>query len=761
MNAQTNHSTTETTLTSSFPIEGMTCASCVQRVERSLKKIDGVSNAVANLATEKVTVTYAPTKVHPAILQKAVADSGYKLIIEIPTLTSQQKKNFPSPEEILLTTKDQAYKSLTRELLLSASLTIPVASFSMLSMFESTMRFIPFTMQELNGIFLLLSSIVFFFGGKRFLRGCWQMAKHFSADMNTLIATGTSAAYFYSFFATVFPHWFISNNHAAETYFDTTTVIITLILFGRWLEARAKIKTNSAIHALIELQPKTASVIRNGEVEIISLDALQLHDMVLVRPGEKIPADGILTKGFSAVDESMLTGESIPMEKNIHAQVFGGTINKFGSFEFRVTATGTNTILAQIIRLVEEAQGSKAPIQTLADFIAAIFVPVVLGISLLTFFAWMYLPTEAIFSRALINVVAVLIIACPCALGLATPTAIIAGTGVGARNGILIRSGESLERAHKVSTIVFDKTGTLTEGQLTVTNVLSLHDIDERAMLSEIASVELQSEHPLAKPIVDFAKQQNVHFQKTTSFEISPGRGVKGTVNDAEIFVGNIAMMNENIIAIDENINSRFQQLSAEGKTVLFVARNGILVALIAVSDVLKPSSAEAIHELKSIGLNVLMLTGDNTITAQSIARQAEIENYVAEILPSEKSEIISSFQRQGKIVAMVGDGINDAPALAQADIGIAIGTGTDITAETADIVLLRGDIKSVAKAMKLSKQTMRIIKQNLFWAFIYNIISIPLAAMGLLTPVLAAGAMALSSVTVISNSLRLRKIKL
>ncbi|MBM4165583.1 MAG: copper-translocating P-type ATPase [Ignavibacteria bacterium] len=747
--------------TSSFHVEGMTCASCVHRVELSLKKIEGVSNAVANLATEKVTVTYEPTKVLPTMLQKVVEDSGYKLIVEIPSTTPHRIKTIHSAEEILLSSKDKAYKTLTNELLLSASLTIPVSLLSMLSMFENAMHFIPFTMQELNWISLVLSSMVFFFGGKRFLRGCWQTVKHFTADMNTLIAIGTSAAYFYSFFATVVPHWLFSNSHVAETYFDTTTIIITLILLGRWLESRAKIKTNLAIQSLIELQPKTASVIRNSIEQRISLDDVQLHDIVLVRPGEKIPADGILTKGFSTVDESMLTGESIPVEKNINAKVFGGTINKFGSFEFCVTATGTNSILAQIIRLVEEAQGSKAPIQSLADTIASIFVPVVLGISLITFLAWMYIPTEVIFSRALINVVAVLIIACPCALGLATPTAIISGTGVGARYGILIRSGESLELAHKASTIVFDKTGTLTEGKLTVTNIIPLHDIDEQTILSEIASLELQSEHPLAKPIVDVAKQQNVHFLKTTSFEISPGRGIKGTVNNIEILVGNAAMMNEHTIAINENVHSISLQLSSEGKTVLFVSRNGILASLVALSDEIKSSSREALRELKSIGLNVWMLTGDNSVTAQSIAHQAEIENVVAEILPLEKSQIISSLQQQGKIVAMVGDGINDAPALAQADIGIAIRTGTDIAAETADVVLLHGDLRSVAKAIKLSKQTMRIIKQNLFWAFIYNIISIPLAAMGLLTPILAAGAMALSSVTVVSNSLRLRKIKL
>jgi Cu+-exporting ATPase len=606
---------------------------------------------------------------------------------------------------------------------------------------------------------LILTAPVIFISGKRFYKIFWNNLKHFTADMNSLVAVGTGAAFSFSVLITLFPELILKAGEVPHVYFDTTVVIITLILMGKWLEAKAKSKTGSAIKKLIALKPKTA-LIKTAEGEkVIKIDDLIIGDIVIVKPGEKIPADGKIINGYSTVDESMLTGESFPVEKTSGSKIFGGAINRSGTFEFEVTAIGKDSVLGKIITLVEEAQGSKAPIQKLADKVAAIFVPIVIVIAILTFIFWIILGGENSFTVALINFVAVLIIACPCAMGLATPTALIVGIGKGAENGILIKDGEHLELAHKIKTVLFDKTGTITEGKPVVSKIIT-NGYDENELLKFAASLEKRSEHPLAVAIVKYADTKGITIPDPIEFESTTGFGLIGKVEDKRIIIGNKNFLSNHNVTLN-HFEEKAYELSSEGKTVVYIAIAGKTLGIIAIEDPVKNTSADAIQKLKSLNIKTIMITGDNKRSAGHIAEQLGIDEYEAEVLPEDKSNQIAKYQKQGEIIAMVGDGINDAPALAQANVGIAIGTGTDVAIETGDIVLMKGDLMGVVNAIKLSKATIKTIKQNLFWAFIYNTVGIPLAAIGWLNPMFAALAMAFSSVSVISNSLRLKKLKL
>lgn len=734
-----------------LPIEGMTCASCVLRIEKALKKVDGVGEAVVNLATENASVKFDSTRTEKLKLKEAIEKVGYKVI--------EAKASAEDEDEIdeAAQLRQSVYQKLTNELIFSAALTIPISIFSMLVMYQPFYEMLNWEMGTINKILLLATTPVLIYGGERFFIIAWTNAKHFSADMNTLVAVGTGSAYLYSLIATLFP-WLISIHGHADVYFDTTAVIITLILFGRWLEARAKSKTTDAIKKLIGLKPKTANVIRNGNEVTIPLLDIILDDIVVVRPGEKIAADGIISDGSSSIDESMITGESIPVEKTIGNKVIGGTINKFGSINFKVTELGKKSILGQIVKLMEDAQASKAPIQSLADKIASVFVPIVIGIAIITFFAWTFLSDTG-FQTALINFVAVLIIACPCALGLATPTAIMVGTGIGANNGILIKSAESLELSHKITDIVLDKTGTITEGNPVVTDFIQYYD-NEIELLQIIKSIENKSEHPIAKAVVEYGKSKTVEWLDVDSFEVLSGFGVKASVRGKTILIGNDKLMVAN--SIETSLAERdYSNLSNQGKTLVYVAIENRLASLIAIADQIKPTSKSAIADLRKMNINVTMLTGDNERTASSIASEIGIKNYIAQVLPADKSSEVKNLQQKGKIIAMVGDGVNDAPAISQADVGIAMSSGTDVAMEAADVTLMKNDLRDVVKAIKLSHLTIKAIKQNLFWAFIYNVIGIPLAAIGMFNPIIAAGAMAFSSVSVVMNSLRIRRKKI
>ncbi|MBM4176583.1 MAG: copper-translocating P-type ATPase [Ignavibacteria bacterium] len=729
----------------------MTCASCVLRIEKALKKVDGVGEAVVNLATENASVKFDSTRTEKLKLKEAIEKVGYKVI--------EAKASAEDEDEIdeAAQLRQSVYQKLTNELIFSAALTIPISIFSMLVMYQPFYEMLNWEMGTINKILLLATTPVLIYGGERFFIIAWTNAKHFSADMNTLVAVGTGSAYLYSLIATLFP-WLISIHGHADVYFDTTAVIITLILFGRWLEARAKSKTTDAIKKLIGLKPKTANVIRNGNEVTIPLLDIILDDIVVVRPGEKIAADGIISDGSSSIDESMITGESIPVEKTIGNKVIGGTINKFGSINFKVTELGKKSILGQIVKLMEDAQASKAPIQSLADKIASVFVPIVIGIAIITFFAWTFLSDTG-FQTALINFVAVLIIACPCALGLATPTAIMVGTGIGANNGILIKSAESLELSHKITDIVLDKTGTITEGNPVVTDFIQYYD-NEIELLQIIKSIENKSEHPIAKAVVEYGKSKTVEWLDVDSFEVLSGFGVKASVRGKTILIGNDKLMVAN--SIETSLAERdYSNLSNQGKTLVYVAIENRLASLIAIADQIKPTSKSAIADLRKMNINVTMLTGDNERTASSIASEIGIKNYIAQVLPADKSSEVKNLQQKGKIIAMVGDGVNDAPAISQADVGIAMSSGTDVAMEAADVTLMKNDLRDVVKAIKLSHLTIKAIKQNLFWAFIYNVIGIPLAAIGMLNPIIAAGAMAFSSVSVVMNSLRIRRKKI
>lgn len=748
-----------------LPVEGMTCASCVARVEKVVGKFDGVTNVAVNFANEKVTFETETDDVNLQKIADAVGEYGYKIRVQnsenrahLPDGQVQNKEE-ESVSDYNSEDEDKHYTSLKHDFIVSLVLTLPVFMISMFGDFVWFEKIWFLDTPQTHKLLFLLTTPIMFVPAKRFFVIAWNNLKHFSAEMNTLVAVGTGAAYGYSSFVTLFPESLVGTGQTPHVYFETAAVIVTLILMGRVLEHRAKRKSGGAIKKLMGLRPKTATVLINGKEEKIKIEDLQIDQVVVVKPGEKIPADGIIENGSSTVDESMITGESIPVEKVAGAKVIGGTINKTGSFNFKITATNKNSVLGQIIKMVEEAQGSKAPIQKLADKVAGVFVPAVILVSIITFIAWLIFAPQLGFSSALIHFVAVLIIACPCALGLATPTAIMVGTGLGANSGVLIKNGESLEVANKVTRIILDKTGTVTEGSPTVTDVIT-NEIDEKMLLSIAASVENKSEHPVANAIVEYAKNNEIELKDVETFNSITGLGVTAIVANDTVIVGNIKMMSEYSIKTAE-LQKKYESLADQGKTTVLVAINSELRGIIAVADPVKKNSANAINKMKLAGLKVSMITGDNEKTASAIAEQAGIDDYRAEVLPDDKASIVKHYQEKNEIVAMVGDGINDAPALAQADIGIAIGTGTDVAIETAGITLVKGDLPGVLRAINLSKKTMRTIKQNLFWAFIYNTIGIPLAAFGLLNPMIAALAMAFSSVSVITNSLRLKQVKI
>ena len=740
-----------------FPVGGMTCASCIARVEKALLSVPGVISSSVNLASEKATVEYVEGT-ELADLKRAVKEAGYGLGPEAETLED-------------VTTAARRESRVVRN------------RFILAITFGALILVLGFGPSFVGKPYLLwaLATPVQFWAGWRFYRGAWGALKHRTTDMNTLIAVGTSAAYLYSVVAILFPGLFVAAGREPALYFDTAALIIGLILLGRFLEARARGQTSEAIKKLIGLQPKTALVIRDGEETEIPVEDVQVGDLILVRPGERMPVDGIVRQGYSSIDESMITGESIPVEKKVGDEVIGATINKTGSFQFEATKVGKDTTLAQIIRLVEEAQGSKAPIQRLADVIASYFVPIVIGIAIITFIIWYFVGPAPAFTFALLNFVAVLIIACPCALGLATPTAIMVGTGKGAENGVLIRSAEALERSHKIRTVLLDKTGTLTQGEPEVTDVIASPSSSQEEVLRLAASAERGSEHPLGEAIVKAASEKKLELAPASDFNAIPGHGIEAAVGKKRLLLGNLKLIKDRGLSLNR-LEEEANRLWEEGKTVMFLALDSQVVGIIAVADTLKPNAKEALEEIHKMGIETVMLTGDNQRTAEAIAREVGVDRVLAEVLPEHKVQEVKKLQDEGKVVAMVGDGINDAPALAQADIGIAIGTGTDVAMETGDITLISGDLGGIVTAISLSKRTMRTIKQNLFWAFAYNTALIPVAAgilylvfgqagvptglhfflgdYGFLNPILAAAAMAASSLTVVSNSLRLRGFK-
>jgi len=733
-------------------VGGMTCAACVRRVENALKEVEGVMEVGVNLATARATVIHSARWAGLSALARVITDQGYEFLGELTD----------SLEDPIEKARERELKELSLKVICGALLSVIIFFGSMQHWF-GFLHFIPRQIM-LIAMFVLTAPAVFWVGS-RFFVGAYKAAKQKTSDMNTLVAVGAFSAYAYSAAATFFPHFFESAGVAPHVYYDGAAMIITLILLGRLLEARAKGKTSNAIKKLLGLKPKTAHVLQDGVEVEIAVEALQIGDVVLVKPGEKVPVDGLVLTGQSTLDESMLTGESMPVAKENGQKVFAATMNKTGSFTMRATGVGADTMLAHIIRMVEEAQGSKAPIQRLADKVASVFVPIVFAIAFVTFAVWYFFPADAGFSRALINFVSVLVIACPCALGLATPTAIMVGTGLGAQSGILIKGGEALEKIHKLSVVVFDKTGTLTRGEPQVTQVVCAAGIDERQVLAVAAALEKTSEHPLARAILQRAEINQIVPAQAENFLALSGMGAQGLVDGKLCLVGNRLLMSEQDVLIDV-LDSAAAKLADEGKTVVYVALEKKVIGFIALADVPKASARQAVESLKRRGLKVAMVTGDNAGTAKSIAVQLGIERVMAEVLPGSKAEEIKKLQAEGEVVAMVGDGINDAPALAAADVGIAIGAGTDVAIEAADITLIRDDLTAVPEAISLSFSTMRVIKQNLFWAFIYNIIGIPIAAgvlypfFGiLLNPEFAAAAMAFSSVSVVSNSLRLKRV--
>ncbi|HUU51888.1 MAG TPA: heavy metal translocating P-type ATPase [Candidatus Heimdallarchaeota archaeon] len=741
------------TVTVELPIKGIQCASCVQKIEKSLLQTRGITKASVNLATERAKVEYLPTETNLEDIKRAIESTGYEVLELSPSDEGLD------PEK---TIREREYKKLKTKFIAGLILALIV-------FLGSSRLWFPWIPEIFGNFYVLwaLATPVQFVIGWQFYKGAWGAFKHRSADMNTLIVVGTSAAYLYSVTATLFPSFFEAGGIKVHVYFDTSALIIVLILFGRLLEAKAKGQTSDAIKKLMGLQPKTARVIRDGKEMDIPVEEVLVGDIITVRPGEKIPVDGIIREGKSAVDESMITGESIPVKKSSGSEVIGATINKTGSFKFQATKVGKDTALAQIIKLVQDAQGSKAPIQRLADVISGYFVPIVISIAIATFVIWFNFGPIPSLTFALLNFVAVMIIACPCALGLATPTAVMVGTGKGAENGILIKGGESLETAHKLDTIVFDKTGTLTKGEPEVTDIIIVNGFSEEEILKYAASAEKNSEHPLAGAIIKRAEEKEIKLFDPEQFNAIEGHGIEAGINGEEILLGNAKLMRDRQIEI-KNLETKAEDLAQDGKTPIYISLKGKAAGLIGVADTLKESSLQAVGKLRNMGLKVVMLTGDNRRTAEAIARKAGIDDVLSEVLPEDKVHEIKKLQSGGRRVAMVGDGINDAPALAQADIGIAIGSGTDVAMEASDITLIKGDLSGVVSAIELSKKTIRIIKQNLFWAFFYNTAGIPIAAgvlypfFGiLLNPIFASMAMAFSSVSVVSNSLRLRRVKL
>jgi len=719
-------------------ISGMSCAACAARIEKKLGKMEGVQKAVVNLASEKATVEYDSSLIKVQDMIKAVEALGYG---------AERAEEGGADRE-----KEQREKEIRRlrlELIVSAVLSSPLLFAMVLMLFNADLP--PFHDPYFQ---LAAATPVQFIIGFRFYKNAYFALRAKSANMDVLIAMGTTAAYFFS----IYNAFFAPMEHGVmmkELYFEAGAVIITLILLGKYLEAVAKGRTSDAIKKLMGLQAKTARVIRNGEELDIPIEEVEVGEIIIVRPGEKVPVDGKILDGNSSVDESMLTGESLPVEKKAGDYVIGATINKFGTFRLEATKVGKDTALSQIIRMVEDAQGSKAPIQKIADKVSGVFVPVVIAIALVTFIIW-YLVSGNLTS-AIISAVSVLVIACPCALGLATPTAIMVGTGKGAENGILIKGGEHLEMTYKLDAVVLDKTGTITKGKPEVTDVIALGSMDDDEILRIASITEKSSEHPLGAAIYEKGKNDCGALPDPEEFEAIPGRGVMAIVEGKMIYIGTRKLMLEKEVDVGR-ADAIAAALEDEGKTAMLMAADGSLEAVIAVADTLKENSKEAIDELKKMGIDVYMITGDNKRTAAAIARQAGITNVLAEVLPENKAEEVDKLKKLGKKVAMVGDGINDAPALATADIGMAMGTGTDVAIEAADITLMRGDLMMIPAAIRLSRRTIRKIKQNLFWAFIYNIIGIPFAAFGLLNPMIAGGAMAFSSVSVVTNSLSLKR---
>ncbi|HJR07886.1 MAG TPA: heavy metal translocating P-type ATPase [Pyrinomonadaceae bacterium] len=752
-------------------LAGMTCNACARRIERRLANAEGVESASVNFATARARVEYDPGATRPSRLIEIIEEIGYGASDASEAGASDREQEALRAEQ----------KQLRRRFLVAAVLSAPVLLVAM-----SHGRIALFNVSWINWAQLALTLPVVCYSGWPFYAGAWTALRHRAADMNTLIATGTGAAFVYSLVVTIAPQLFANAaDHSAMTamnggdssampaapvYYEAASVIIALILLGRLLEARARGKTSDAVKRLLGLQPRTARVVREDGREVdITIEEVAVGDIVVVRPGEKIPVDGVVASGASAVNEAMLTGESMPVEKSVGAEVFGATINGTGSFRFRATKVGRDTVLQQIVRMVEQAQGERAPIARLADVVSGYFTPIVICVAIAAFVVWFIAaPVEARLSYALVSFVSVLIIACPCALGLATPTAVMVGTGRGAEAGILVKGGEALETAHRLTAIVLDKTGTITMGKPAVTDVLTAEGFDEDELLRLAASAERGSEHPLGEAIVRRAQARGLALGDVSQFNALAGHGVEARVEGCSVLIGNLKLMMERGVAASGDLEERVEALTAAGRTIVYVAVDGALIGVVGVADEIKAESKEAVGALRRLGLEVVMLTGDNRRTAEAVAREVGIERVLAEVLPEGKAAAVRQLQAEGARVAMVGDGINDAPALAQADIGIAIGTGTDVAIEASDITLIRGDLRGVVTAIALSRRTIRVIKQNLFWAFVYNTLGIPLAAGALypltgwmLSPVVASAAMALSSVSVVANSLRLKRFRM
>ncbi len=726
-----------------FNITGMHCAACSARIERAVGKLPGVYRAVVNLAIEKAVIEVNPAEVTSAMLIAKIESLGFgaqPIAVDADGAAGADREKAARQQDI----KRQQFR-----LILSAVFSLPLILAMVLHLMGSDGQVTELLMNPYLQWFL--ATPVQFIAGGQFYRGAYLALKNGGANMDVLVVLGTSAAYFYSIANMLYsPH---------NLYFETSAILITLIILGKLLEARAKGRTSEAIKALMGLQAKTARVVRNGKEEEISIDLVQVGDILAVRPGEKIPVDGVVVEGTSTVDESMLTGESLPVEKKVGDAVTGATLNRVGAFKFKAARIGKDTALAQIVRIVEEAQGSKAPIQRFADVVSGYFVPVVVGLAVLTFLVWYFIVDAGHFSRALVNFTAVLVIACPCALGLATPTSIMVGTGKGAENGILIKGAEHLEHAHRITTLVLDKTGTITRGEPEVTDFTNLSGMAEAELLSLAGGAEKNSEHPLAQAIVSYSQKQAASLIEPATFTAIPGHGVEAVVAGKRILLGTRKLLQEQKIDFAGHIPA-IEAMEQQGKTVMLMAVEEELTGLFAVADTVKPRSREAIAQLQALGIEVWMLTGDNERTARAIAESVGIPHVLAEVLPEDKARKVTELKGQGKIVAMAGDGINDAPALATADVGFAIGTGTDVAIEAADVTLMNSELTGIVAAIRLSKATMKNIKQNLFWALVYNSLGIPLAAAGYLSPVIAGAAMAFSSVSVVSNALRLKNFE-
>ena len=745
---ETKEKNTKKGIKESFPVTGMTCASCAASVESVLKHTEGVFDASVNFANSSVLVEY-DKELSPNQLQNALREVGYDIIIDAE-----------DPSEVQQELQQKHYQDIKNRTIWSAILTLPIFVLGMFYMQWEPSKWIS----------LVLAFPILFWFGRSFFINAFKQAKHGKANMDTLVALSTGIAFIFSVFNTFFPEFWLSRGIEPHVYYEAATVIITFISLGKLLEEKAKSNTSSAIKRLMGLQPKTLKIIENGEEREIPISSVQVGQTILVRPGEKIPVDGEVSKGSSYVDESMITGEPVPVQKSQGEKVFAGTVNQKGSFQFTAEKVGGETLLSQIIKMVQQAQGSKAPVQKLVDKIAGIFVPVVLSISIVTFIVWMSVGGDNAFSQALLTSVAVLVIACPCALGLATPTAIMVGIGKGAENNILIKDAESLELGHKVNAVILDKTGTITEGKPLVADILWKDKLQNQKEYKEILlAIEAQSEHPLAEAVVNHLKEENIEQAEITSFESITGKGVKAqSEKGSKYYVGNHKLMVEKDIQIDATLMQTAESLEEKAKTVIFFGNEHQVLAILAIADKIKETSKKAIAMLQERGIEVYMLTGDNNKTASAVAKQVGITNYQGEVMPSDKATFVEKLQADGKIVAMVGDGINDSHALAQANVSIAMGKGSDIAMDVAKMTLITSDLQSIPKALELSKRTVLGIRQNLFWAFIYNIIGIPIAAGVLypvngflLDPMIAGAAMAFSSVSVVANSLRLKRVKL